>query len=150
MTKFIKQHDTWSCLACVAAMAAGKELQDVIDFVGHDGSDYEEKSKHPENRKGFDVREILSFLLSNDLWMGVVVVFKPNAPGEDLDPNHYEIVEISHNLNQPSMFVVESENFKGHCLYCDGKTVFDPHSGEVRLSDYKVTEWWPINRFVDR
>jgi len=31
-----------------------------------------------------------------------------------------------------------------HCLFYDGKKLFDPHHGEVEFKDYELKEWWPL------
>jgi len=147
--KIIRQKDSWSCLACSAAMAAGKTLQDVIDFVGHDGSDWDPNSRHPEHYQGFSMLEIAKFLLDNCIMMGFYCINPEEGPIEFYFPikeNSYLPVEIQ--MSTKALVSVQSEkmhpNVK-HMVYWDGEKIYDPTKSTPRsLSEYIVYEWWPL------
>ncbi len=143
----IKQPNNWSCYACVAAMATGKTLQDVIDFVGYDGSEIQETSNHPDKRRGFDFVDINRFMAHYGFSFGVM--------GCTID----KIVEIEDYISLtvtipmdllPAMVLVESTmpDFDGnHCLYWDTKNLYDPYFDKpVDFGNYKLKEWWPVGR----
>ena len=81
--KVIRQPNNWSCYACVAAMITGETLEDVIKFVGNDGSEKVDFTNHPNGHKGFTNDEINQYLASRSFTLGVIGAeisgFKPNC-----------------------------------------------------------------------
>jgi hypothetical protein len=144
--RLVRQFDSWSCYACVAAMATQTKLQDVIDFVGHDGSEIDPNSKHPDKRRGFDLLEISKFMAHHGRFFGAVGA---NINGYDASfVKKFDCIEISIPLSHPAMVTVSStmSKFDGnHCLYWDGKDAWDPYYDKpVDLDDYILNEWWPL------
>lgn len=144
---FVKQNDFHSCFACCAAMAAGETLQDVIKFVGHTGFGISETSNHPDKVVGFSHAEINRYLASHDISFGVIGVninsYKTSFVQEF---SHFQIeIDIK---DKAALIIVKSLNFPGtnvtHCLFWDGKKLFDPHHGEVEYSNYEMLEYWPL------
>jgi len=143
----MKQFNNWSCMACVAAMIVNEPLQNVIDFIGHDGSDWDPNSKSPFRVVGFSVFEIISFLASRNLMLGFYALITGSINFEDKD------FLVTVPIDAPAMITVKSERFfpnVRHVVYWDGKKVFDPNP-EVEdgrsLKNYKIYEWWPILKF---
>lgn len=141
--KFVKQNDNHSCYGCVAAMIVGETLQDVIDFVGNDGSEFSKESTHPEGKKGFTIPEINKYFAEHEIVLGAIGA---NVKGFDINfLKDYSDITIIIPLNLPAMILVESPLVVvDHCLYWDGNRIFDPHKGEVDLKEYKILEWWPV------
>lgn len=146
-TKFVKQMDNWSCYACVAAMITGETLQDVINFVGYNGSEIEEESEHPDKRKGFNISDINKYFADRKIVLGAmganIAGFETNFHKE------YAYMDVRIELNKPAMVLVKSPTLQNcdHCLYWDGKNLFDPYFGKVNLQDYAPVEWWPVVDF---
>ena len=119
----MKQTDTWSCYAVVACMATGTSLDDFVKHCGHDGSEYDEKSKHPGMLRGFSHEEVGRYLIDHGVlpWMEIGL----NSPKKGLsDPFGVEI-DLS---NIPCFFIVVSERLKEctHVLYWDTVKLWDP------------------------
>ena len=123
-----------------------KELKDVISFVGHDGGGYDDKSNHPDKKRGFKLSEINKYLASHNVTLGAI-----GANTETLSVNFYKDythITIDINLKMPALVLVESALGNcNHCLYFDSEYFFDPYIGKVDLKDYEVMEWWPVLRF---
>lgn len=149
--KVVTQPNSWSCYACVAAMATGKTLQDVVDFVGHDGSDIDNESPHPDKRRGFSLSEINRYIAEHGITFGVV---GGDVSGFDFNiPKKYGAIEVSIPTDLPAMVLVRSSlsDFDGnHCLYWDGKRLYDPYYNEpVKFEDYTLNEWWPVAKIFE-
>lgn len=153
----IKQRDDYSCFACAAAMATGTELEDVYDFVGHDGSHSVEGSKHPRGKAGFTLSEIARYLLQHDLLMGMLI--GPMGKDEPLDMGAIEkdggLSIWLETRGSPALLVVKPRHLAPPCVhvvYWDGECVRDPDPDmpdESKLTDYEVQEWWPLVRIED-
>jgi len=125
-TKRIIQPNDYSCLAACAAMAAGQDIQDVFKFCGHDG-----------NGRGFSEIEICRYLIENNIVPGL---YKIDNNGEKLE-NIYDICVYVNN--RPAIITVKSRRFKNvnHCIYWDGKKVYDPSptsKSQEFIKNYKV------------
>lgn len=138
MIETVKQPNNWSCMACVAAMVAGEPLKSVTDFIGHDGSEIDKGSKHPDKRRGFNAYEIDSYLLSRGY------SFAPELAVSNQDEvlkGERVLCEI--DMGQPMYVSVKSKSLSGceHAIYWDGKNVHDPNvdmNGELQLKDYEL------------
>jgi hypothetical protein len=151
----IEQPDTWSCFACCAAMVTGETLQDVRDFLGHDGSHELEESSHPEKRAGFAYSEILRYLADQGWSLGSFCYF-------GTDGKHFNDVDMDGERRfrvltpfSPGMLVVASRVFPGgkHIIVWDGKDLWDPSPsapGPRELDEYVYFEFWPLCDFRDK
>lgn len=61
----MRSPNRWSCLPCSFAYVLDCDLQDIINFVGHDGSDiiFPDLSE-PLRRRAFHIQEMLDFCYS--------------------------------------------------------------------------------------
>lgn len=147
----VRQPNSWSCYACVAAMITGEKLKDVIDFCGHDGSEKVDYTNHPDGVKGFTNDDINRYLASRCYTQGVIGA---DISGFSVSFNEkYSDIEVHIPINNPAIVVVKSQNLGSdvtHCLYWDGKALFDPHNNmPVDFEDYKLLEWWPVVKLND-
>ena len=128
------------CLAVVAAMIVKKPLKDF-------------KSKYsPDSKKCYSDRQLCDYLIHNGwgYWIGIGI----SPIGYKIDSKESKInLEISIK-GYPAYVAVESEVVKGgrHAIYWDGHKVWDPNP-DVKdgrpLSDYKIYEWYPIQRLKE-
>jgi len=144
--KRIIQKDTWSCYACVAAMITGKPVEDVFNFLGHDGSGFDEKSSHPEKRRGISTIEIIQYLSEHRYSLGEWAVFKDHP----INLAHFNSIELNLIIEgTKAVIIVESQRLKNchHVIYWDGFHIFDPNPLQKdlpSLSEYKVIQFIPI------
>lgn len=62
--QIVKQPNRWSCLPCAAAMATGQSFLDILELIGHDGSEMiDPEAGDPAGRRAFDVQEVIYALL---------------------------------------------------------------------------------------
>lgn len=141
----IKQPNSWSCTVAAIAMATDSEFEEVIKFIGHDGSEKKEDSKHPDKRRGFNFKEIIAFALSKGYSLGLFYAF-PDGTREL--HNHIKLA-LEWPLNFKACMTVKSKILSKatHLVYWDGKSVYDPSPsviGPQSLGEYDVLEVWPI------
>lgn len=150
MTKRIIQPDTYSCFACVAAMITGDELNDVVRFVGHDGSYISADSTHPDGCAGFGQLEITKYLLSHNYILGTWARLD-----DGIDLSQYGHINLEIDIKDlKAIIIVESKRLEKchHVIYWDGKQLFDP-SPEAKsnpdLSEYKAFEFIPVSLIME-
>jgi len=148
MKNIIKQPNRWSCMACVAAMIVGETLQDFIDFIDHDGSDYEATSLHPCRYRGFSWLEVMQYLLDRGYSLGAYLIANDGGlipVGENTKCLNWDLP-----LSTPAIVGTKSKHTIGvkHVIYWTGEKVLDPDPdiNDLELDDYEVEEWWPIVR----
>lgn len=73
--KIVKSPNRWSCLPCSFATILQTPLEDILQFVGHDGSElYWKHLPEPKCRKGFHIQEMIDFAWSKGF---AVTPFEP-------------------------------------------------------------------------
>ena len=147
----IKQENNWSCFAVVAAMVTGTTPDDVYEFVGHDGSLFDDNSEHPDKRCGFKLKEIAKYLLEHNLLFGTFFDVDNSVIDFSKETTFQSEVTIA---KVPAIVTVESETLEGclHTVYWDGEYVRDPNPDapdERCLWEYNIKEWIPIVYLLD-
>jgi len=149
MTEIVKQYDNWSCMACVAAMITGETLQDVVDFVGHDGSAVVEWSDHPDKKEGFQLYEIDQYLMSRGYSFAAELTVRDQAQIGD------KSVDCEVDFSLAMVLIAKSPSLEGctHAMYWDGQTVFDPKPdviGHRLLKDYEIISLQIVHEYGPR
>lgn len=150
--KHVQQQNSWSCAACCAAMITGETLEDVVEFIGHDGSEIVEESNHPQKRRSFSMHDILGYLWTKDFWLGAIWAWE-SLLGDDLSAEMVTDGEshLGWQFKEPALVMVKSQVLPPPCkhvVYWDGKHIWDPHIPEPQsLSEYVILEWWPVVKF---
>lgn len=137
-TKIIKQQDDFSCVSCVAAMITKTSPGSFKKFA--------------EKEPPFTDLDLLRFLLSHGLAMGVGFYNKPDVK---ITSDSKLAIELCVS-DFPAYVVVKSQRFEGknHAIFWDGKEVFDPNP-EVKgnglpLEKYDIIFWFPIYEIEKR
>lgn len=141
----IMQPNAWSCFACTAAMATGTTLQDVIDFLGFDGSEPHEKSNHVNNARGFYMKDIIPYLAKHNCMLGIWLDYEDGMVG-------MKASTLAACRAGPAILDVESPLAQklgydvSHSVYfTPPNTVWDPMKPwPCELDDYKVKTWYPL------
>ena len=83
--------NSWSCVLDAAATVVGCEPEDLIEFIGHDGSEIIYPGlKDPANRKGFHIQEILDAVMR--LGYGLIPI--EARPVQIILENHTDYYEV--------------------------------------------------------
>ena len=144
----LKQSDLFSCVISCAAMATGGNRQEVIDFIGMDGSEHDPKSKHPDKCRGLSEFDIYKYLVHHGVYPGFL-----SAQYEPVMDNmgDYESIGISLPIQSyPGLVSVKSKRLgerNTHMTYWDGERILDPAPGSYGdLNDYEIISWTPLIR----
>lgn len=144
----LKQSDTFSCMICVASMATGTKRQEVIDFIGMDGSEHDSDSKHPDKCRGISAWDIYSYLINNNVYPGFLDATFLN-PVKNMD--ELESIQLEVPIKDyPAIVSVKSRRLPEgniHAVYWTGKEILDPDPGfSGTLADYDIVGWLPLVR----
>lgn len=143
--KRMKQPNSWTCFPTVAAMITQKPIQDVFDFVGHDGSHLDPESLHPEKKASFNYSEILKYLAHHNYfaWGG----FSESAETFREKGKLITGFELSDSTIQ-YIVDVKSKNFNncGHVVLYRDDQLCDPNflTKKCDIRDYEIEFFVPI------
>ena len=153
----IKQNDTWSCMACCAAMITGETLQDVIDFVGHDGSAKDIKTTDPpDDDRGFSDYDIARYLLDRGYY------YRAHRSAFTTPQKAYDYIEDANNermkltvewhLGTWTILSVKSERLEGceHAILLHDGKIYDPawptNGSERTVREYVILDLTAIEK----
>lgn len=133
----------WSCLPRVAALITGEDFEDVLAFIGHDGSERVPGSPHADGVRGFRILEIAQYLAARGFQLGIVAA--------DI-PQYYcrrPWFQVTVFTDCPAILIVKGRSgTTNHAVLWTGREVIDTYQGRERkaLADYEVLQWWPVAR----
>lgn len=136
----IKNPNNWSCLLAAAAMALHCEMDSIINFLGHDGSEQAPNG----DRRGFHLQEIARFA-----WERLSLCLCPierdygiQTPGGHIFAIHEAAYFDSRIMDEEA--ILEGRTFRcGHACYWDGHQVVDPR-GVYNPDDFTIIRAWLI------
>lgn len=136
------QPNAWSCLPTAAAMVMGVLPKDVIDTIGHDGSEIIfPDEEEPFNRRGFHVQEIVDVLLEQlfiPVWIDARVCLFSESGGSYLlrSINHAERFS-RHVHNTHGILLGTHATEGGHAVAWDMEMCLDPRGQKYELNQFK-------------
>jgi len=108
----------WSCLPTAVAMAIGVPLADLLEELGHDGSEVTHPNLDPPAcYRGFHPQEMLEFCLRRGTATTMIEKVPCALPKEDKNVNAFthEDLKMFHPLGEPAV-----ERFDRHLFLSDG------------------------------
>lgn len=155
---FIKSPNRWSCLPASFAMVLGVSLQEVVVWVGTDGSTIEwPELPEPKRRRGFHIQEMIDFA-----WIMKFSVTPFQAkPTIQSDPS-VEIktvqtirsseLRVLHALQHNAVVTGETAGGVGHAVAWDGERsqVYDPGNRILRIEDFLIDTVWVVRKIKSR
>jgi len=132
----IQQKNSWSCLAACAAMLTGTKMADFEEWCGHDGSEHDPTSSHPEKRRGFFFHEFAGYLAKHKMHCGLCWSSEVGKWDDCFHEGNLSLLSVaSRTLPPPNQ----------HVVIWTGEVVLDPREDKpTRLDEYDIKEWWPI------
>ena len=133
--QLVEASNNWECIACVASCLTGKSKKDFFEFCGHDGSEHNPASDHPEERRSFLMQELAGFLAKHNLHFGCHLTKDFKVDASFSRQNTAVLTVVSEKLPVPNM----------HVVVWTGEKVLDSNYAVPQdLDRYRVTEWWPV------
>jgi hypothetical protein len=135
----------WSCLPRVAALITGEDFEEVLAFLGHDGSAIVADSPFADGVRGFRFREIVAYLAARGYHLGAAAQ-PADLPAE---VSAGQEIRLAIRTDAPALLIVQGREYN-HAVLWTGKQVLDTYRGlEIKtLSDYTVLQWWPVLQIV--
>jgi len=155
--KLIKQPNSWSCTVAAAAMAFDYEIEEVIKWIGHDGSEVVHPGlKPPACFKGFHMQEIIDLGFLTGLSMTCIEA----KPSQTPDGEHiHDITKWgTFWFNCVQRFEFYVDNNKGiligkarkfwHAVAFEKGIIFDPRGRIYPYGDCElfVESLWIVTR----
>lgn len=147
------QPNSWSCLLTSFAMAYDMPLADLIDIVGHDGSEIcWPHLAPPNNRRGFHIQELI--MAGNTLGF-TVTPFEPQPvlisadkmfQGEPIPIVQDRWLERFVAVMSVGRGVITGETPRGarHAVAWNMGKVFDPSGQITDLDSFQVQCYWRV------
>lgn len=154
--KLVMSPNRWSCLPCCFAMIMNLELQDVIKWLAHDGSEIIfPNAPEPLRRRGFHEQELLDFSWNR----GFSTTCFESSPGitwdgvEDyrIDNQALSAQRITYYLTYPNIIIIGvGENKIRHSVCWDSKSkhVFCPSRGIRKIEGFSIEKILILTRRV--
>ncbi len=130
----IRNPNAWSCLLASMSMVLGKSTQELIDRVGHDGSEIVfPHLPEPAKRRGFHIQEFIPLILESGFAMTAIEVLPYSTPDGKheypIDFPNYE--KRFRNLMSTARGILTGLMSRWHhAVAWNGCRVFDPF-GEI-------------------
>lgn len=157
--KLKKQPNSWSCSIAALAMVLDIEIKDVIELIGHDGSEIVAQHLRPPGcYKGFHSQELIDVALSQGYSMTCIEAM----PVQTSDG------KFEYLIKKWGQFITSSERFehyflnnKGiilgrarqyhHMVAFDRGTIYDPRGRIYSMHDctIKIQMLWLLNQIKD-
>jgi len=124
--ELVKQPNRWSCVGAAFAMALGISMEEVIDLVGHDGSERINDKPEPHCYMGFHPEEFT--LLAKIKYGANIVWVQPNPGWADnrLLKSTEKRMSKAISLFPNGVLTGRFSSGTHHAIAWDGKRFFDP------------------------
>lgn len=144
----MKSPNGWSCLPCSFATVLGVTLEEILEYVGHNGSDIMwPELPEPKCRKGFHIQEMISFSFEKGR---TVTPFEPvplSIPVEGAKPC---IITFRYGAQNRMNSLLTGRNGvlegNGHAVAWYNGIIHDPALGINRLEDFPIRRFWLISK----
>lgn len=136
----LKKPERWMCLPTAFAMALGMPLRDVLDLIGHDGSEIVWPNyPEPQCRRGFHTQELIDVAVRAGYAVTPIQLFPALAPSERAQPlaitwgsqqGNWARFRLAIRRGRGVITGRDQRHGKGHAVAYDHGAICDP-DGEV-------------------
>ena len=147
--RLIKSPNRWSCLLASAAMLLDTELKDLVDEIGHDGSEIIwPDSKEPFCRRAFHIAEIIELFDKRGFCLTPIECLPRSVPTIDAEPflvafeaNYQRIIR---HMLAPGILVGYGPNGNPHAAAWNTIRVYDPMGDIYVRDDFTIRTFWKM------
>ena len=145
----LKQPNGWSCLPTAFASIVEEPVEDVFDYIGHNGSqilwpDLEE----PMCRRSFHIQEMYAYCLSKNY---AVTTFTPKFGTSVLNADPFiECNKWMDDLLSHYFGVMTGTSSQGnlHALAWDGTRFMDPQEGLMKDQEFLLSHFHVVTKII--
>jgi len=139
------------CIVYSLAMILEETVENILDELGHDGTEKWWKLPAPYCYRGHHIQELMDLCLRRQKALVLIEVFPKS--GSQLDPfNGRDIwtTEFAHRRflriikRRRGILIGKASNGSGHACAWDGSSVFDPNGHKYGLDSFQVEEFWML------
>lgn len=148
--QLVRNPNSWSCLLASVAMVLEMTIEELIEEVGHDGSEIVcPDLKSPGNRKAFHIQEFISIILEKGFAITDVAIRPVSTPDGKCE---YEIkfpdsMKRFRRLMAGVKGIIVGKNREWyHAVAWDGKIIYDP-AGHIYSFDEMTMDILTFYRF---
>ena len=129
--------NAWSCLPTAFAIAFGCPVDNLIESIGHDGSEIVwPRYFEPMRRRGFHIQEIIHVLYQLGTTVTPIEAYSRLAPTESVQPRLIDNTEIFERIVRTTRGVLTGATARcGHAVAYDHGIICDPRGHVYRFSD---------------
>ena len=147
--KLQKQPNNWSCLPTAFAMALDMDVKNLINLLGHDGSEiiWPDK-KEPFNRRSFHIQEFIDFCYSCDYAIIQIDNYFKSQPDNFSKP----FVVMNQNFekiiyrNIGVLIGIGNQSSRNHAVAWNGIEIFDPNGSIYKLQDMEISDFYCLRK----
>lgn len=137
------QPNKWSCLPAALAMVLDVPVKDVIQGLGHDGSEIIwPELPEPLKRRGFHYQELAAYCIKNRRYLLYFDLAPTQAPNERVTP--YVVHGMNETIGQLmarySGILIGRAN---HAVAWDGYGILDPVGKSYGLEEFEPVAFLP-------
>lgn len=133
--------NAWSCLPTAFAMCLGISVKEVIEGIGHNGSEIIfDGYPEPMCRRGFHTSELIDYCLTeHSLFVSLIPLSvrlwtKDNKAYFDLYDNEVIDQRLEHYLTSPRAVILEPT----HAVAYDGYEIYDPRGYKRSIVSMRI------------
>lgn len=131
------------CLLYSAAMVLGREPQDLVAEIGHDGMEIVWNLPAPKCYRGHHIQEIVDVALAQGQGLVPIQAYPASGhagqPPVPMIPDHDRAAtRFLHHLNGRDAILIGAS----HACAWNGQEVFDPNGFKRALEDFSILEAW--------
>jgi hypothetical protein len=148
--KLQKSPNRWSCLPTAFAIVLGTPVKEIIDAIGHDGSEiFWPGYIEPLRRRGFHIQELINYCF---LEYYLVTPFEQKLCFQQRGGSRQHIVDGDIKIFKQAIkryfgvFVGENQKRVPHALAWDGNQCYDPAGLITNLEDFHIRCFYAIMR----
>lgn len=132
--QLIAQPNRWTCLPTAVAMATNSTLEQIFNFLGHDGSKIvRPELSEPYGRIGFHFREMADYCLHAGYQFTMLEKDPEFSPSGK--PENKELLSRNFNLILKRTVSVLCGHYPyNHAVACDGRDIYDPGPTDARIT----------------
>lgn len=144
--------NAWSCLPTAFAVSVGCSVYDLIEHVGHTGSELTWPNlPEPMCRRGFHIQELIVVLHATGYSVTPIERYSQIAPDVNVPPQIIDNRQRFEQVVNTTRGVITGHTHRcGHAVAYDHGHILDPRGSSYRLDDCEANDFTPICTWITR
>lgn len=151
--KLIKQPNKWSCLPTAFAMILDIELDYILRYLGHDGSNIVDiNSPEPFNRRSFHIQELQEFIWHHGFFLTPFEANPCLLIKDNFSPIFIRDIKKSNKIMKKllrenmGVIIGEPQHNKKHAVAWNKRLIYDPNGLRYPLEEFPIETFYIVGR----